>query len=294
MRKISLADRKNKCGKAVLAGILCGIVLVASACGMGSGTENQLTGDSAAYTENNESDDVPAISEDKKRIVDNYAEIMMLQDQDSASYDRMMDAVSEYIEEPTPEKKQQTIELLDEMMGDMAALADSYERCQLDDDFAKLLEENGIMSAEYEMNADGRYQILGEYVYDMYVLKYAMEEADYDEDAMAELIKTYDRFLEVQKNWRAYYYTSVNYWFAGWDEEDVDYIKQNVLDKFQSLNAETPTWETDRDAVELRMETYFSVIEDILNDIAEEIGEEIEQLYELEKEIGELQEQNGQ
>lgn len=250
--------------RAAFFGMLGGAVIALSACGSGNRKKE---------------------AENRKTIVDDYAQIMMLQDQDSQAYDQVLEGIGGYLERPDGDKQEQLLEQMENTIQDMEELTDSYTPYQVDQEFAKLLDENGISSAEYEMNANGRYQMLAMYAQDLTILEFYVETADYDEIAMDELKEVHNEYVENQKDLRGYHYTGVNYWFAGWEAEDVEYVKEQVLKKFLSFSAENPVWETERDAVEVRMNTYLNRIEERLNQTAERLGEKQERLYELEKEV---------
>lgn len=264
MKKESAARNPRKGKKAAVFGMLGGAVIALSACGSGNRKKE---------------------AEDRKTIVDDYAQIMMLQDQDSQAYDQVLEEIGAYLEQPDSDKQEKLLELMENTIQDMEKLTDSYVPYQADQEFAKLLDENGISSAEYEMNANGRYQMLAMYIQDLTFLEFYVESADYDEIAMNELDEAYKEYVENQKDMQGYNYTGVNYWFAGWEAEDVEYVKEQVLKRFLSFSVENPVWETERDAVEVRMNTYLNRIEERLDQSAERLGEKQERLYELEKEV---------
>ena len=83
---------------------------------------------------------------------------------------------------------------------------------------------------------------------------------------------------------KSYQYCGINYWFAGWEEEAADYVKEQVYDKLTSFSAEGEAWQDSREAVEERMTEYLDRLEELVNEWSGYLGEQQEKLYEQEKE----------
>ncbi len=217
-------------------------------------------------------------SAEKKAIIDDYAGIILQQDRDSAEFDAVLEAVGEYIDSPCVQMQEAAIKILDDTIQRMEEESDSCEEYEAPEDMARMLENQGISGIEYQVNANSRHDALQAFLYDLEYLRFYVEVSDPDDTAMADLETRYTLIAEEQKQIRAYNYTGINYWFAGWDEESEEYVKEQVIDKLRSFEAEDAVWEDSRDAVEARMNTYLDRVEELNGDWAELNGRSLEEL----------------
>lgn len=216
-------------------------------------------------------------------IVDNYAEIMLAQDQDSLAYDRALEAVGAYLEDSGEETLTEALKTVQDTMARMEEEAGSYVPFEPSGELLEALEDYEMDSEEYKINADMRSGSLYSYLSSLEFLEFYLEsERDFPGITRDTLEFTWEFDMEEQENMRGYCYASVNYWFAGWDEEQVEYVEEKVLGQFQSFGAETKVWENDRDAVELRLNAYLDNIERAMKEWETYIGGSQESLYELE------------
>ena len=135
------------------------------------------------------------------------------------------------------------------------------------------------------MNADARADELADYVSTLKVLDEFLsyeETGDLTRDALR---MEYQMTAETQDILRSYNYCGINYWFAGWGEEEVSYVKRKVHDHLQSFSAEQETWKDDRDAVEQRMTAYMNELEDLMEEWADYLGDYQEEIYQIQKDL---------
>lgn len=223
--------------------------------------------------------------DERRAIIDDYAEIMLLQDQDSAGFDEALAAVGAYLGNRTPEQKEASGQVIEEtvrrMEEDIAA-GDTYTAS---DALAGMLKNQGISRAEYEMNANSRDGALREFIQELLYLQEYLEYADAGETAMEDLERAYGFSSDIQEINCGYQYTGVNYWFAGWGEEEVSYVERQVRDKFQSFRAEDAKWLDSRDEVEMQMNAWLDRYEAVNSALTEAIGDSWENLKRTEEEL---------
>lgn len=221
-----------------------------------------------------------------KKIVDDFAEITLLQDQDGGAYEKALEAVGIYLKDSNQETLEKartavrgTIEQMEEDSGSMT----EYE---MDEEFKELLIKYGLDPEEYKINADMRSGYLAGYISSLQYLEYYLENEGPGGVTRESLEFTYQYDVEEQEYMGGFYYTGVNYWFAEWGEEETAYVMQQVVDQLQYLTAEDPVWENSRDAVERRLNVYLDTIEKHMDQWLKFIGENQEDLYQMQKELG--------
>lgn len=241
------------------------LVLAAGAAGCASGSDNN---------------DV----KERRAIIDDYAAVILRQDGDSADFDEALSAVDAYVENPTAQQKEAAMTALEEtirqMEADSEACAAPFEASQ---ELAQMLERQGISLVEYQMNADTRYSSLQGFAQDLTFLQEFLEYADEGGAFMEDLEQTYAFMVREQELMRGYNYVGINYWFAGWGEEETAYVREQVLDKLQSFTAQDAQWRDSRDAVEADMSAYLDEVEAVYDEWTAYVGASWEELKELEE-----------
>jgi len=219
--------------------------------------------------------------EERKAIIDDYREIILLQDRDSARYDQALAAMDPYIESPTLQKKAEAADTLWEILEELKAESAAFESYTISGELEQMLENQGISMVEYQFNADARYAQLEAYIQNLSFLDWYLEYADVDSQAMSDFISAAERYKNYQKEMRAYNYIGINYWFAQWGEEEEEYIKNQVLNRLESFAAEDAKWEDSREAVEEKMNACLDRVEEQLEQMTEFLRDSREQLYEM-------------
>ena len=213
--------------------------------------------------------------EERKAIIDDYAAILLLQDQDSARFDEGL------ADNRTAEQKEAAEALLEELIQQLQADSSECEPYEPSEELKQMLENQGISLEEYQMNADSRYIYLQGFIQELAYLQEFLKYADKGDIFMEDLERVCYMMTEEQKYICAYSYTGVNYWFAGWGEKEVEYVRQQVLDKLTSFSAQDAQWLDNRGAVEARMNTYLDSVEDLDDQWAAYIGASKEEAEEI-------------
>lgn len=217
----------------------------------------------------------------RKAIVDNYAEIILLQDQDSANYDKALSAVEAYLADPSTEQKNVAQDTIQDMAAQMETDSAACESYEISEELGQMLEAHQISRIEYQMNADSRYTYLQDYIQDLTYLEEYLSYADEGDAFMEDLQVTYRFMEEEQRLMRQYNGIGINYWFAGWGEEETAYIRQEVLNQLTSFLTEDMQWQDSRDAVEESMNACLDQVEELYNEWTAYIGESWEELNQM-------------
>lgn len=219
---------------------------------------------------------------ERKGIIDDYAKIILLQDMDSANFDIALLAVAAYIEDTTTVQKTAAMEAVEDMIAQMEVDSAACETYEISEELGQILEKHQISRVEYQMNADSRYTYLQDYIQDLAFLGEYLEYADEGGIFMEDLQTAYHFMAKEQRLMRAYNYTGINYWFAGWGAQEQAYIRQEVFDKLESFSAEDMQWEDSRDAVEESMNACLDEVEKLYNEWAAHVGESWDMLNQME------------
>ncbi|MCD7907879.1 MAG: hypothetical protein LUH04_09430, partial [Clostridium sp.] len=159
--------------------------------------------------------------ENYKKIVDDYAVFTLEQDQDSADYDKALEAVGQYLKDYDGDSlKAARTEVADTLdrMKTAAAETPPYE---LSGDLADILTEYGVDQEEYAINGNMRASYLSDYIESLKNLQYYLElEPQSSRDLLRDELEFLCQFqLDSHECEKGFYYYSINYWFAGWDGE---------------------------------------------------------------------------
>lgn len=217
-----------------------------------------------------------------REIVDDYAKILLKQDADSAEYDKALLAIGSYLNQPGQKTLSEAETAVNLAANWMEAETDSFEQKTLEEDFSKLLKEYRIEPEEYMMMADERVEDLYDYASSLQAFAEYLNFEKEDDLTRAAFQASYEMAAREQEVWRAYHYCGINYWFAGWEEEAADYVRQEVHDNLQSFSAEGEAWQDDRDAVEQRMTFYLNQMEELVKERSDDLGERQEEMYRME------------
>lgn len=216
-----------------------------------------------------------------RAIIDDYAKIILLQDQDSANFDKALSAVGVYLADASAEQKNAAQDTVQEMIAQMETDSEACETYEISEELGQMLETHQISRVEYQMNADSRLTYLQDYIQDLTYLEEYLSYADEGEALMEDLQMTYQFMAQEQQLMRQYNGIGIHYWFAGWGAEETAYVKQEVLDKLTSFSAEDVQWQDSRDAVEASMNACLDELEVLYNEWTAYIGESWEELNQM-------------
>lgn len=217
---------------------------------------------------------------DYQMVVQDYAELILKQDELSGVYDVALDAVGSYLDgdEELGAAEQQ----VEEAINVLNDYIDTYIEYELTDEVTESLGLCDINAQEYKwvnnvaiLDVEDYMTYLGTlYLY----LSYETEEYTQTEA----LSYRYELLVTEQELNKLYTYCSINYWFAPWEDDMLVYVEDEILSQLESIDIEDYSWENDRDSVETKGEKYMLEMEEVKEKYAELVGEQQEVLYEME------------
>lgn len=217
----------------------------------------------------------------RRAIIDDYAKIILLQDQDSARFDKALSAVDTYLADASAGQKTVAQDTIRDVIAQMETDSAACESYEISGESGQLLEDNQISRVEYQMNAESRYTYLQDYIEDLTYLEEFLSYAQEGEAFMEDLRMTHQFMAQEQQLMRRYNGVGINYWFAGWGAEETAYVRQEVLDKLTSFSTEDVQWQDSRDAVEASMNACLDQLEELYNEWTAYIGESWEELQQM-------------
>lgn len=219
-------------------------------------------------------------------LVDDFAEITLAQDGDSAAYDRALGAVGAYLENPGEETLQYALSEVTEVREQMEADGANLKPYELREELVPVLESYGLDREEYVINADMRASYLSGYVESLKNLEFYLELAEImgPENPSSTLEFLYGFRSEYQSYTRDFCYYGINYWFADWEGEELAYVQEQVLDHLKSFGTDGAVWENSREGAERKLNLCLGQMEECQRGFEEYLGEIQRELYEMEAE----------
>ena len=203
------------------------------------------------------------VSEDFKKIVDEYAVITLRKDGESALIDKAYAAVSEYLDYPGPDQLEVTAQAIEDSYAQLYDQYDQLEDYQMPEDISGLIEDYGIYYEDFMLYATEEKSEIADYIQNLLNLyEYLGYEAT-DLPMTEEMTFHFNMVDQMQQIQRKYMYTSVNFWFAGRSEAEVAYVQEAVTDKFVSFISDGHEWDNDQKNVEDRLNAYLDEMADM-------------------------------
>lgn len=219
-----------------------------------------------------------------QKIADDYAALILTEDADSRNYDTALSAVGDYLEQKEEKKKEEAKQTVKDVIEQIQEASEQTKAYVMEEGFEELLKKYLIEPEEYLMFANERKEELYDYLTTLRTLEEYLGGEKEETDSLEALEKEYEMAANTQEIMKSYQYCGINYWFAGWEKEGRDYVKEQVYDKLTSFSAEGEVWQDSREAVEERMTQYLDRLEELMNEWSDYLGEQQEKLYEQEKE----------
>lgn len=221
---------------------------------------------------------------DYQKIADDYAALILQEDADSRDYEEALQAVGDYLEQKEESRKKEAVKIVKDTITYMEEDYGQIKSYTMEESFQGLLKKYQIEPEEYLMFANERKEELFDYQTTLMALEEYLDEENGTAASLEALEQEYEMAVKMQEVMKGYQYCGINYWFAGWEEEAADYVKEQVYDKLTSFSAEGEVWQDSREAVEERMTQYLDRLEELVNEWSGYLGEKQEKLYEQEKE----------
>ena len=223
--------------------------------------------------------------EDRCRIVDDLAQIILVIDSASAVWDDTLDALCQYAQSGSDEDLLTALEAVSTAY-DMVLELD-YEYTEPSEEYLAILEAEGISAQDYQTLAGIPSSNAMTYTTDLGVLFTYIYNIYYGADTQwDDFVYTCEMLSLEQQYTRQYgWYMLVNNWFAEWEGEDLDYVQEQILDRLTSLNRDGMEWDTSRDSIEYRVNAILDDLEEINIEWETRVEESEDALEDLEKEL---------
>lgn len=215
-------------------------------------------------------------------VVMEHARVFLPMDGDGKAYESALSAAGKYLagemEQEEAEKK------ADKARRELMEAYDTIKTYEITPEMSELMKKHGIVPEEFEVFGNYRAGELQGYIEDVNALCEYLEYAESSDSDYQQLEFWHDQCSTIQENNHGYYYYMfINYWFAGWEEKKVDYVKAQILDRLECYLPEDYAWENDRDTIESKGSRYLDAMDECRTEAALHMGEKKEQLYEMEK-----------
>lgn len=219
------------------------------------------------------------VDDDCNEIVQEYAGLFLQMDEDGYLYSTALEAVGDYLDGDISQTE--AMETLDDIMDEIENRRDSVETYTVSSGMSTLLEDYGIMPEEFESFGNMRDSDLYHYIVSLETIYSCLLYAEEFSFEYENLSYYYELDTGIHESERGYYYYGcLNYWFAEWEEDQVELVREQVIDQLKDYLPESYTWETDPDVIEQKVMLYLDEVEEYSVSLTEHIGEQNTQLYE--------------
>lgn len=231
-----------------------------------------------------------APSEDFQKAVDEYAQITLGMDEESALVDAAYESVAAYLEE----QEEELLENAAEEVGDtLSFISEKYRSCirnpyQIPEEMYDILDACGIYAEDLQAFASEEEMILEQYVTSLSGINEYLSYEQTDLPETEELKFYYEMVSKTQEIQRYYMYTGINYWFADCSEEELDYVDEAVTRKLESFCSDGHEWDTSQTDVEDRLNAYLDEIADLRLDWEIHLGQQEAEINRMKREMEEL------
>ncbi|MCC8028201.1 MAG: hypothetical protein LIO75_00065 [Lachnospiraceae bacterium] len=218
-----------------------------------------------------------AADDDCGEIVQEYASLFLEMDGDGYLYSQALEAAGDYLSGDVSQAE--ALETMDTVMDEMEDRRDSVEEYTVSSEMSVLLEAYGIMPEEFESFANTRDSDLYSYLISLETVRGCLLYAEEFAFEYENLSYYYELDTGIHESERGYYYYGcLNYWFAEWEEEQVDLVREQVISQMKDYLPSSYTWETDPDVVEQKAMLYLDEVEAYKESLTEHLGEQKEDL----------------
>ena len=232
------------------------------------------------------SGEAAAPSEDFQKVVDEYAEITLRMDEESALADAAYASVEKYLEAPGLDQLEETAGEVEQAFRQFTEWYYNLPDYEMPLEISELIEDYDIYYEDFTVYASEEKAQISEYIYDLGNLyEYLGYEAT-DLPMTEEMSHYFDMIRQCQEIYRKYMYTGINYWFAGRSEAELAYVKEAVTDQLASFYSDGHEWDSNQANVEDILNAYLNEIEDLQLDWDAYLGEREAEVNKMKREQG--------
>lgn len=208
-----------------------------------------------------------------RAVIDDFAALTLETDSYSAYYDEVLEIVGAYAESGETADLAEAANALSEALTWAQESYDTLEEYEIGEELAEQLAEVGFSEDEYLLYSDELANNLSNYLNDLYVLSEYLVMCYNSGELLDDFLFMYDSLVAEQDYMRQYSYWVVNYWFAEWDEELVEYVQETILANLQSFYSDVSEWDADQDSVETRINAILDSYSELQEEMSDHIGD---------------------
>ena len=206
-------------------------------------------------------------SEERQLLTDVFAGIILTSDESSAVIDTVIEDMAAYAESESDVDLLILIETLQEASDRIDEIQDAYTYEDALEDFIEILEAEEISELDYTTFAEMVEDDIVSCQLDIYEIENAvigLYNGDCDMDYFTTLYELLEEKQTILKQYGWYMY--VNYWFADWEGDDLDYVQGQILAELDSYDTAGLEWDDDRDSIEIRANAILDNLESVKNE----------------------------
>lgn len=194
-------------------------------------------------------------------VVMEHARVFLPMDGDGQTYETALTTVGGYLAGEM--ECEEALKKTDKARCELQEAMDTIKTYEISAEMSELMEKYGIVPEEFEKFGNYRIGELQGYIGELDALCECLEYAESSDSDRQQLEFWHDRCRRIQENNHGYYYYMfINYWFAGWEEKKVDYVKEQILDRLECYLPEDYVWETNVDTIESKGSRYLDAMEE--------------------------------
>ena len=200
-----------------------------------------------------------------------FKECYIAQDEVAAVYTDTLEAIEIYVEEPGEEARMETIEILTDASETIQQT--EIPACQFSEEIESFLETRGISIAEFEaLSAMGEAD-KQRYLDDLeHYLVYLTEFGNFEDNLPGGLLIEMEYSPRMQRELNEYMFYATNEILVSFEEEEVDYLKEEVIDQLKVYNPEDVKWQDSKEEAFQQQEECWTRIKAIEEELETEAG----------------------
>lgn len=229
------------------------------------------------------SQEAKGVTEDFCAVVEDFSPRYQLMDLDGQMYENVLDIAENYVDGQLTADR--ALELLHDTQDFMKKCEDELGEEKVGEELEESLSACRISPQEYEMFMNVRRTTLHELNSQIAVIENYLAMAERlpaIREELEFLIQTDRELQEIEKEYC--YYANLNYWFYTADEEQYNYIREEVISQLGCYVPESAGWYEDEEELTRKINETIDQMNEILTLYSKRIGEIQEKIYELEKE----------
>lgn len=211
------------------------------------------------------------LTKEMLKFAEAFKQCYIAQDEMAAVYTEILEAIEIYVEEPGEEARLETIEILTDASETIQQT--EIPDCQFSEEIESFLETRGISIAEFEtlsaMGEADKQRYLDELEH---YLVYLTEFEKLEDNLPGGLLIEVKYIPQMQRELNEYMFYATNEILVSFEEEEVDYLKEEVIDQLKAYNPEGVKWQDSKEEAFQKQEECWTRIKAIEEELETEAG----------------------